>query len=112
MTSSMVTPTVKVNGQWIHARYGRQDVPVPAGPVRVEAYAQWMRTYGQASLEFTAQPGQVVPVFYAAPMHQFTTGNMGHEKQPRKGVGVFIGVLAFAVLLIVCAVALPAFTGM
>ena len=93
MTSNMITPTVKINGNWINTQYGLQNIPVPAGRVDVEAYAQWLRTYGQAWLHFTAEPGQVVPVFYAAPMHQFTTGSIGHEEQKRKGMGAFVAIL-------------------
>ena len=100
LTSNMIVPSVRVNGYPIRTQYGRQDIPVPAGPVRVEVSAQWMRTYGQAAMAFTVQPGQLVPVFYAAPMHQFTTGMIGHEPQKRKGIGVFIGMLV-AILLIV-----------
>src|SRR5699024_113225 len=89
----------------IQTRYGRQDVPVPAGPVHVEGYAQWMRTYGQAAMDFTVEPGQTVPVFYAAPMHQFTTGSIGHEEQKRKGMGAFIAILCvvfgFILLMVV-----------
>lgn len=112
MTSNMITPTVKINGNWINTQYGLQNIPVPAGRVDVEAYAQWLRTYGQAWLHFTAEPGQVVPVFYAAPMHQFTTGNIGHQKQPRKGMGLFIGMMGFLALVIVCAILVPILSGM
>lgn len=105
MTSNMITPSIRINGHQIQTRYGRQDIPVPAGPVHVEGYAQWMRTYGQAAMDFTVEPGRTVPVFYAAPMHQFTTGSIGHEEQKRKGVGAFITIIAvvvgFTVLMIV-----------
>lgn len=103
MTSNMITPSIKINGHQIPTRYGLQQIPVPAGPVHVEGYAQWMRTYGQAALDFTMQAGQTVPVFYAAPMHQFTTGSIGHEQQKRKGVGamiaIIIGIVLFVALL-------------
>ena len=105
MTSNMIVPTVTVNGRPIRTRYGRQDIPVPAGPVHIEGSAQWLRTYGQAALDFTLQPGQVVPVFYATPMHQFTTGSMGHEQQKRKGVGGFVAILAILVLVVIGVIA-------
>lgn len=101
LTSNMIVPKVTINGYPIQPKYGQQIVSVPAGPVHVEAEAQWMRTYGQASLDFTLNPGQTVPVFYAAPMHQFTTGSMGHEPQKRKGMGAFIGIIVLVVLFIV-----------
>ena len=99
MTRSFVPPNVWVNGRPLHAEYGRRLVPVPAGPVRVNAQASWMRTYGQAELAFTAAPGQTVPVFYAAPMHQFTTGAMGHVQQKHKGAAVVWGILGGVLLL-------------
>lgn len=111
LTSNMITPTVTVNGHPIRTQYGRQDVPVPAGPVHVEASAQWMRIYGQAALDFTVQPGQVVPVFYAAPMHQFATGSMGHEQQKRKGVGAFIVTLVVVVVVIVVLILVSSMLG-
>lgn len=110
MTSNMITPDVVINGYRIPTSYGYQQVPMQPGPVHIEAYAQWMRRYGQASMDFTIAPGQRVPVFYAAPMHQFTTGSMGHEKQKRKGLAAFLGIMALiivpVVLMLVVAVSL------
>lgn len=101
LTSSMILPEVRLNGHRIQVRYGRQDIPVPAGPVHVEASTQWMRTYGQAALDVTVAPGQLVPVFYATPWHQFTTGSMGHQEQQRKGLGGFLAIIGGTVLLVV-----------
>lgn len=98
-SGSFIPPKVRINGHPVSGSYGNFAVPVPAGPVRVEAEAQWMRTFGQARLDFTLAPGQTVPVFYAPPIHQFTTGSMGHERQPTKGLGLFIGVLAAVVAI-------------
>ena len=54
-----------------------------------------MKEYGQASLDVVVQPGEVVPVFYAVPWHQFSRGSIGHEQQKRKG-----GALAVSRVLI------------
>lgn len=105
-TSSMVLPEVTLNGHRVQVRYGRQDIPVPAGPVHVEASTRWMRTYGQASLDVTVAPGQLVPVFYATPWHQFTTGSMGHEEQKRKGLGGFFAIIGGTVLFVVLLIVL------
>lgn len=93
LTSNMVVPTATVNGHRVTTRYGHQSIAVPPGPVRLEVYAQWMRRYGQATLDFFVQPGQHVPVYYAAPYHQFTTGSIGHEEQKRKGLGMLLGII-------------------
>ncbi|MDO5052453.1 MAG: hypothetical protein Q4E05_06150 [Pseudoclavibacter sp.] len=101
MTSNVIPPNVRVNGRPLNVGYGRHSIPVPAGPVRVEADVQWLLRYGRASLDFQLAPGQTVPVFYAAPMHQFSRGNMGHVEQKRPGMIGFVitlGVVA-AVLL-------------
>lgn len=108
LTTNLVTPTAFINGHRFVTRYGHQSIVVPAGPVRVEVHTQWMRRYGQATLEFVMQPGQHVPVYYAAPYHQFTTGSIGHTEQKRKGlgglvliVGGLLGVFALFIVLVV-----------
>jgi hypothetical protein len=100
MTSNIVPPTVTMNGFPVAASYGRSVVPVHPGRIRVQASCQWLRRYGEAALDIDVAPGQTVPVFYAAPYHQFTTGAMGHEKQQRPGVGglVLISSLLLAIL--------------
>ena len=50
-----------------------------------------MRTYGQAGIDTTVAPGQVVEVWYASPVHQFARGNIGFTKQPRPGHGLPVG---------------------
>ena len=69
------------------------DIPVWAGPNRVDVHASWMRDYGQASLDVVVHPGEVVPVFYAVPWHQFSRGSIGHEKQARNGLGAMLAVV-------------------
>jgi hypothetical protein len=90
MTSSMITPSVSLNGTPVRVKYGENALPLPAGRWHIDVYCQWVRRFGQAAMEFDVAPGQTVPIYYAAPMHQFTTGAIGHEKQPRKGMVVFI----------------------
>ena len=104
LTAGWVTPTVVVSGHRLNSRFGTMDVPVWAGPNRVDVSTQWMREYGQASLEVVVRPGEVVPVFYAVPWHRFTTGSIGSTKQPRKGVvpmvvGIAVLLLALVLLL-------------
>ena len=100
MTSNMITPTVLLNGHPMPTRYGENVYPVPPGRWRVEVYAQWLRRYGQAALDVDVPEGQSVRVFYAAPLHQFTTGSIGYEKQPRKGKALGIGLLVLVLVLV------------
>jgi hypothetical protein len=109
MTSNLLTPSVRINGWTVPSRYGVQDLAVHPGPNRVEVHAQWLRRYGEAVLDTHVAPGQVVPVWYAPPFHQFTHGDIGHVKQSRRGLGVLLGVIAALVavpLLIVLAAVL------
>ncbi|QNE22374.1 hypothetical protein F1D05_36360 [Kribbella qitaiheensis] len=104
MTSNMIPPTVHLNGYPVPVKYGRNDIPVFAGPLHVDIHSQWMRAYGRASLDCTVRPNQVVPVFYASPYHQFASaGSIGHHKVKRNGIGVLLGLLGtiFAVFLLV-----------
>lgn len=111
MSSSMLAPTATINGYPVQSRYGVQDIPVYAGPVRIALQAQWMRTYGQATLDLTAAPGHVIPVFYAPPWHQFTGGSIGFEKQRRKGLGVMIALLGIPLAIILGVVVLAIMFG-
>lgn len=108
MTSSLVPPSVRVNGYPVPTSYGLNHVPVPPGPVRVDVSCQWMRTYGQATLTGTLGPGQRMPVFYAVPWHQFTRGAIGHEPQKRPGGTAAVVTLTALVLLVLAVVFLGA----
>ena len=113
MTSNMLTPTLRINGHPVPTRYGTQDIPVYPGPNHLDMEAQWMRTYGQAAIDTTVAPGQVVEVWYAAPLHQFTRGNIGFNKQPRPGMGcmlVLLGILALCAALVVVGLVADALT--
>lgn len=109
MTANALTPRVRINGYPAPSRYGVQDLPVYAGPNHIDVDAQWMRTYGQAGIDTSVAPGQVVEVWYASPMHQFARGNIGFTKQPRPGMGclwVALGVFALLVVVLVLGAAL------
>ena len=97
-TSNVVTPSVRINGYPVPSRYGTQDLVVYAGPNHLDMETQWMRTYGQAGLDTTVAPGQVVEVWYASPWHQFRRGDIGFTRQSRGGVGCLV---AFLVLMAV-----------
>jgi hypothetical protein len=101
MTSSMITPAVSVNGYRVVAHYGENLVPVWAGPNRVDISCHWLTRLGEATLELDVPPGAQVPVFYAAPLHQFSKGAIGFERQRRPGRTGLVGMLAAVVLVIV-----------
>jgi hypothetical protein len=104
LTANAITPRVRINGYPVPSRYGVQDLPVYAGPNHLDIDTQWMRTYGQAGIDTSVAPGQVVEVWYASPVHQFARGNIGFTKQPRPGVGCLAVGLGLLALLFVLAV--------
>lgn len=112
MTSNMITPRVRLNGHWMPTHYGENVYPVPPGAWHVDVDAQWMRTFGQAAIDVQVAQGERVRVFYAAPMHQFTTGSIGFVPQRRKGVLTFWLVLGIALTIAVLVVVLCALGGL
>ncbi|GAB3748438.1 hypothetical protein GCM10027599_03050 [Yimella radicis] len=100
MTSNMVPPVVLIDGRQVPSGYGSFTFPLPPGQHHLSIYCQWLRRYGQAEMPLNIVPGQQVPVFYRGPLHQFTTGSIGHEPQKAKGKGCMFGALGFAVLVI------------
>lgn len=100
MTSNMITPSLLLDGMPMQSRYGANQLLVMPGWHRIELYAQWMRRYGQAYIDLDVAPGSFTEIYYAAPAHQFTTGNIGYTKQPRKGMWMMwliFGFLAFVI---------------
>ena len=51
ITAGPMVPTVAVSGHRINSRFGTMDVPVWAGPNRVDIHTNWLRQYGQAGLD-------------------------------------------------------------
>src|SRR4051812_1853891 len=76
-TSSMITPSVTINGWRVPVQYGENVIPVHAGPNRIDVSCQWLLRYGEATLETQVPPGGQVTAFYAAPWHQFSRGAIG-----------------------------------
>lgn len=95
-----LTPTVRIDGHAVPRTFGPNFYPVRPGRHRVDVHTQWMRQYGQASMEVDLHEGQQVMLFYAVPWHQFTTGSIGHEKQTRRGAGA-MGAMLVGILVLV-----------
>ena len=111
LTSNLVAPTLTIDGFNAPTPSGGGStlIPIRSGPHRLQVHSQWLRQYGQASLDLMIPPQTQLEVFYAPPWHQFTTGSLGLAPQPRKGLGCLIGLVVGVVaipLLIILLVAL------
>jgi hypothetical protein len=111
LTSNAITPSVAVNGYRMPSRYGTQDLTVYAGRTRLDVHCQWMRQYGQASLDFVVAPGQIIEVRYASPWHQFARGNLGFAPQPRPGRLLGLALLGGFVVVALAMLAAGVFAG-
>lgn len=101
LTSNVVTPSVRLNGYPVGARYGENLLPVPPGPWQIDVSCPWMWSYGRAALDCQVAEGQTVPVFYAPPYHAMSRGAIGHTPQSRRGLGVLLFGLVAAVAVVV-----------
>lgn len=105
MTSNMIAPTVRLNGYQVPANYGPNVYPVPPGRWHVDIHCSWLRRYGEAALDCDVAEGQTVPVFYASPYHMFRGGEIGFERQKRRGVlGLALSITAALVVVVVAVV--------
>lgn len=93
----LITPTIKIDGYPVPAKYGENVFPVHPGQHLATGSAQWMWEYGQAQHPFVVGPGQTAELWYAAPLLTFMKGNMGTTKQKMGGM---LGFVAFIVLMV------------
>jgi hypothetical protein len=101
MTTSLIHPSVSIDGYPTQIKYGDNPFQLLAGRHHIEVYMQYMRKYGQAALDFNIYPNAQVDVWYAGPKHQFASGDIGFEPQKAKGMGLMIGMIAVLVFLFV-----------
>ena len=101
-----LTPKVHIDGYQVPGAFGPNFYPLAPGHHRIDIHTQWLRQYGQASMQIDIHEGQTVPGYYAVPWHQFTTGSIGHKQQKRNGLGVMIAMIT----VIVAAVLIPLVT--
>lgn len=105
LTATPNSPTVQIDGHPVPGTYGATLYPLRPGRHHVRLHMQWMRQFGQAEIPVDVVAGQTVPVYYAPPWHQFTTGSIGHHQQQRKGLGVMVAIIAVTnLVLLACCV--------
>ncbi len=101
LSAGLHPPQVCVNGHFLPRAYGARTVPVAPGPIQVAVVDGRSRS---VSLDFSAEAGQHVAVFYAPPVHRLAKGAIGHERQRRPGKKFLFSIplvmaLAYLVLL-------------
>lgn len=102
LTSNMVPPKVLLDGWPVQASVSAPSIiPVPSGRHHLDASSQWLREYGQASLDVDVAPHTTVDVYYAPPWHQFSKGAMGLQPQQRKGLGSMLIIVAVIIVVVV-----------
>lgn len=98
----LLTPVVTVNGQQVPARWGRNELPMPAGNYLVHVHAPYLipSRIGNADSVVPVSPGQIVDVEYRAPVWAFSPGTIGPPPQAYNGMGAMIAVWAGCFVLI------------
>ncbi|WP_377644331.1 hypothetical protein [Oryzobacter terrae] len=98
-------PTVHVNDRLVPARFGTQDVPVPAGRTVVRAYVTAMAEHGHAELAVDVAPGAVETVHYSPPwmyglpgVMSSTTPTGWRRIAPSPQAAIIVAVVAVFVL--------------
>ena len=101
MMFSFVTPTVKLNHEFLPVQYGQNVYPVVPGQHQLRIYTDWIWKYGQVVRPVEIRTGEAVELWYAAPALTFLSGRLGETRQRHAGLlALLLGLLlivAFAV---------------
>lgn len=99
---AMVTPSAYLDGQPLPVKYGENVFAIHPGDHLVAAHAQSFFAYGRAEQQISAEPGQVVELWYAPPAVTFLKGRMGATRQKIAGMtGFLVGIAAIVALTLV-----------
>jgi hypothetical protein len=101
MLFSFVTPTVKLNHEFLPVKYGDNEFPVLPGQHQLHVYTDWIWKYGRVSRPVEVRTGDTVELWYAAPAVTFLAGRLGTSKQRHAGL---VGLLLFFAAMIAFAV--------
>ncbi|HEY0641459.1 MAG TPA: hypothetical protein VGD67_27840 [Pseudonocardiaceae bacterium] len=103
-------PTVMVDGQPRGWQWGATVIDVPAGTHHVHAHTRYMGQIGKADASVPVGPGQLVTMYYRAPLTVFSKGRFTGAPQSAPGMGAMIALVAvpIAVVLLVVLIAILA----
>lgn len=100
----MISPQLLINGHPAPVRWGRNELTVFPGQLRVEVTCTYLWEYGRAVDTVPVAPNSRVEVFYSAPYFTFLPGRIGPVQQPRRGgiaLVILLILLGIAVVLVI-----------
>jgi hypothetical protein len=98
-----IKPKLFVNGHEVAAVWGRNVVPVQPGQHQLHVHVPYFLPpkVGPADLTVPVHPGQTVELEYRAPLWAFSAGSLGTPPQQYNGMGLTIGIMV-AALVVIC----------
>jgi hypothetical protein len=100
LSSSLISPIVKIDGYPATARWEQNSYPVPAGHRQIEVASNYLWQYGRATMGVDVPSGQAVEVHYSGPVMTFMGGKLGFTQQPRPGMLAFWLIIALPIVLV------------
>lgn len=97
-----IKPKLFVNGHEVAAVWGRNVIPMPPGQHHLQVYVPYFlpSKVGPAELAVPVQPGQTAELEYRAPLWAFSAGSLGPPPQKYNGMGITIGIMVAAIVVI------------
>lgn len=90
--------TIMVDGQRRASSWGRTVVDLPPGPHHLHVHAQVLGRVGKVDTELSLAPGEIVHLYYRAPLNIFSPGRLGPT--PQRAAGAVLAALILAVLVV------------
>jgi hypothetical protein len=93
-------PAVVVDGQQRGFQWGQTVVDLPPGQHHLHVHTRYMSQIGKADTTVSVGPGQVVQLYYRAPLTVFSAGALGPTPQSSPGMGAMIAIIAVPIVLV------------
>lgn len=83
---AMTGPSVNVDNSEVGRSWGSTTVDLPPGTHRLHVHTRYLGQRGKAGLDVALAPGQVVTVYYDAPVSAFSKGTLSLTPPIGKGI--------------------------
>lgn len=93
-------PNVVVDGVHRGSTWGSTVLDLPAGQHHLHVHTRYLGQFGRADAPLVVAPGQLVHLYYRAPLTIFQRGRLGPTEQRSAGVGMLVAILGSAVLVV------------